>query len=761
MKKGLLICVFLLVSILSFATQDERDIINQIDSINSLALEHYRDNNLIRSINAFNRALELSTSIEDSYGIAVANFTLGKIYSLMKEGEDAQRCFGKMLDASLEVSDNFLIANAYMNLGQVSKLKDQKANVIPYLNNALEFALKKDVRDLNNKDRKQEILFNVQMNLASAYLDSELPQEAIIYLLRAEENLDNSTFNSYNEAFFSYVYGRYFAQKKSYYKANDKFEEALAYIEDNEHTSELDYKELLSNILKSYSNSQSEIGNTSEAYSLLLKYTSSLDGLISAERLKQENIAKSKLLIAEYKREAQLANKEMLLQEQINKEMKNINLIITAAIVFLIISLITLYRNYLSKRKLSNILESRNLQLEIARDAAEKSLRLKSNFISNVTHELRTPLYGVVGITSLLLKNNDLSEQDNKFLRSLKFSGDYLLNLINDILQVGKMESQEVELQEASTEVSSLLGNIIDSFEYRLQENNNEISLHIDDKAPEYIKCDNVRLSQVLINLVGNSIKFTKNGKIEVKALVEIITDEDVALRFVVKDNGPGIPKEKHGKIFENFSQLNDTNVNYQGTGLGLSIAKNLVELFGSQIELESDTGKGAEFSFAVTFKIDKKAKLAKTEMAADKGKTVPIHDRFKILVAEDNKINQIVTQNVLEKGNFECVIVENGLEALNAARENHYDLILMDLNMPVMNGMDATKEIRKFNPSIPILALTAADIEEVKTDFASIGFCDVITKPFDNFEFYQKITACIQKYKLEVSYNSKLVKVS
>ncbi|RZV61285.1 MAG: response regulator [Flavobacteriaceae bacterium] len=760
MKKNLLIYVFIMVCCSSFATQDERDIIKQIDSINSLALDHYMNNDLMLSINAFNQALDLSTSIEDSYGIAVANFTLGRIYSFMKEGEDAERCFKKMLEASKEISDNYLIANAYMSLGQVYSLRDDSIDVIPYFRNALEYAKKKDVRDLDNTDKKQNVLFNIQMNLAGSFLDLGNPNEALIHLLRAEENLDNATFSSYNEGYFSFIYGRYFAQKKSYYKANDQYEEALAYIESDTVSDDLASQELLSSIYKFYSKSQSALNNTSEAYAILLKYNKSLEGLMNAERMKQENIAKSKLLIAEYKREAELANKEIVLQEEVTRKMQKFNLITTLAIILLVVSLITIYRNYLSKQKLSHILESRNLQLERARDAAEKSSELKSKFISNVTHELRTPLYGVVGISSLLLKSNDLSEKDNKFLRSLKFSGDYLLNLINDILQVGKMETHDVGLQENTVELPALLENIVDSFEYRLQENNNEITLNIDDNAPSHIKCDNVRLSQVLINLVGNSIKFTKNGKIEVEAHVENTQDDDVKLKFVVKDNGPGIPKDQHKKIFENFSQLNEANVDYQGTGLGLSIAQKLVELFGSKIELESEPGKGAEFSFTVDFKIDKEAAKVMGN-TIEKGKTVSIHDPYKILVAEDNKINQIVTQNVLEKGNFECEIVENGLEALNRVKENHYDLVLMDLNMPVMGGVDATKEIRKFNPNIPILALTAADIEEVKNDFTSIGFCDVITKPFDNFEFYQKITTCIQNYKLQVSYDAKLVKVS
>ncbi|MBT8272209.1 MAG: response regulator, partial [Bacteroidia bacterium] len=726
MKTKLLTCFFFIVMSTSFA-QDERDVISQIDSINTLALNYYNDNDIMQSINTFNHAIKLSDSIDDSYGRAVASFTLGKIYTYMKEYDDAERSYLKMLGSSQEIDDNFLIASAYLSLGEVYSQERNIEDVVPYFKKALEYAQKKDVIDINNRDKQQNVMFNIRMSLSKAYIDLNQPNEALIYLLRAEDNLDNSSFSNYNEALLSYMYGLYFVKKESYFKANTKFTEAEGFLADEDETLDLKRNILISDIYKSHSMSLAHLGNNDEAYAVLLKHNSSRETILNEEQVKQENIAKSKLFIEEYKRMAQLANKENLLQAEVTRKMQKINLVITFAIFLLLISLITLYKNYISKRKLSIILEARNAQLEIARDEAEKSSELKTTFISNVTHELRTPLYGVVGLTSLLLKSNDLSERDNKFLKSLKFSGDYLLNLINDILQVGKIESENVDLQIASVNIRTLIENIIDSFEYRIQENNNQIQISIDDNLPELIKCDNVRLSQVLINLIGNSIKFTTNGKIEIGVEVLNFVKEGVQLRFSVKDNGPGIPKDKHERIFDNFSQLTENNVDYNGTGLGLSIARKLVELFDSTIELESEVGVGSDFSFEVTFDVEKDVEVISNARKPN-GKTVPLHEKHMILVAEDNKINQIVTQNVLHKGNFECELVENGLEALNAVKDNNsYDLILMDLNMPVMNGVDATKEIRKLNPHIPIIALTAADIEEVKNDFEGIGFNDVI----------------------------------
>jgi CheY-like chemotaxis protein len=200
-------------------------------------------------------------------------------------------------------------------------------------------------------------------------------------------------------------------------------------------------------------------------------------------------------------------------------------------------------------------------------------------------------------------------------------------------------------------------------------------------------------------------------------------------------------------------------NINYQGTGLGLSIVKKIVGLFNSKIELSSELGKGSKFSFNVTFKIDKE-KLVNTDQKKT-GKIVPLNQGYKILVAEDNKINQIVTKNLLKKANFICDVVENGLECVNAFKNNEYDLILMDINMPVMNGNQATQEIRKQNPNIPIIALTAADIDEVRKNFGSIGYNGIITKPFDNCEFFQIINTHIQNSKVKFNPINKLVKVS
>ena len=327
----------------------------------------------------------------------------------------------------------------------------------------------------------------------------------------------------------------------------------------------------------------------------------------------------------------------------------------------------------------------------------------------------------------------------------MKFSGDYLLNLINDILQLSKIESNKLKLEETDFSIDALFTNIVNSFEYQLEQTNIEIHVDIDPSIPKVLKGDMVRLSQVLINLIGNSIKFTPNGDIWFRAINDVQENGikgQWMVRFEVEDNGIGIPKEKQKEIFENFSQVDRDHIDFQGTGLGLSIVKKLVNLFGGDIQLFSERGKGAKFSFTIPFKLGQSLELPKEPKTIEQAAKI----NNKILIVEDNKINQIVTQNILNKENFVTSIVDNGVDAITAVKENDFDLVLMDLNMPRMNGFDATIKIREFNKEIPIIALTAVAIDEIKMKVFESGLNDIINKPYDNQEFFQVILKNIHK---------------
>jgi signal transduction histidine kinase/ActR/RegA family two-component response regulator len=729
---------------LSFGKED-REIIKQIDRLNTTALKFYNNDEIVKSFKEFISAKELSDSIHDHYGSATASYNLGNIYFLMENYESAIEYYNQTINVLKPIDDSYLVSSAYLNLGKIYRAKKINLKSIQYFKKALQSSKVSKYINTQEKEQIQNVYVEARINLGELYINRNNFDEALLNLLKLDEYLKTNKIDSNLMGYYKYIYGIYYMHNELYNSANIKLREAIVLLKEGNQEIDL---ELLSNIYMQLSISLAKSGKSTEAYITLLEHNNFKDQLINEEKSKQDLIVKSKFLIEDYKNEAEIANTARIQQEEIANKFKRINTIIFITLILLVGSLIVIYRSYSQKMKLSKTLKIKNSELEIAKNEALKSSELKSKFISNVSHELRTPLYGVVGITSLLLENNDLNPKDKKHLKSLKYSGDYLLNLINDILQVGKIEANKVELKSVSVNLQDMLADIVSSFDYRLEETNNKIEISIDNYVPEYINCDKVRLSQILINLIGNSVKFTSNGLIQLRVKLIALDNKNVSLNFEIEDNGIGISKDKFDKIFENFCQLEDSNLNYQGTGLGLSITKNLIELFESEIKLESEIGVGTKISFEINFELDQNKAKVISDFDAKAEKIKKPEANYRILVAEDNKINQVVTKNLLKKHGYTCTIVNNGQEALKEVKNNKYDLILMDINMPVMNGNEATAAIRQFNNAIPIVALTAADIEDVEQNCKGIGYSDIIIKPFDNYEFFQVINENIQKAK-------------
>ena len=740
MRINLFIC-FLFFSILSFGKED-REIIKQIDHINSSALQFYNDDEIVKSFKEFISAKELSDSIQDHYGSATANYNLGNIYFLMENYESAIQYYNSTINVLKPIDDSYLISSSYLNIAKIYREQNIDTKSIQYFEKALKSSVVSKYINELEKEQIQKVFVEARINLCEIYIEKKNFDEALLNLLKLEDYLKTNEISSNLKGYYKYIYGVYSAHNELYNSANIKFREAIVLLKEGDQEIDL---ELLSNVYMQLSISLAKAGKSTEAYITLLEHNSFKDKLLNEEKSRQDLIIKSKFLIEDYKNEAQIANAARIQQVEIANKFKRINTVIFITLFLLIGSIIIIYRSYSQKMKLSKTLKVKNSELELAKDEALKSSELKSKFISNVSHELRTPLYGVVGITSLLLENNSLNTKDKKHLKSLKYSGDYLLNLINDILQVGKMEANKVELKNVSVNLKDMLADIVNSFDYRLEETNNQIEISIDNYVPEYIKCDKVRLSQILINLIGNSVKFTTNGVINLRVKLVSLDNKNVGLNFEIEDNGIGISKDKFEMIFDNFCQLEDSNLNYQGTGLGLSITKNLIELFESEIKLESELGVGTKINFEINFELDQNKTKVISDFDSKAEKIEKPEANYNILVAEDNKINQVVTKNLLKKHGYLCTIVENGKEALKEVKNNKYDLILMDINMPVMNGNEATALIRQFNNSIPIVALTAADIEDVEQNCKGIGYSDIIIKPFDNYEFFQVINENIQ----------------
>ena len=415
-----------------------------------------------------------------------------------------------------------------------------------------------------------------------------------------------------------------------------------------------------------------------------------------------------------------------------------ITAILTSAFLTIISLLaVSLYRNNQIKLKTNDLLQTKNNELQAARDAAVLAMEAKTNFLSTVSHELRTPLYAVTGLTHLLLEENP-SEEQKEHLKSLKFSGDYLLNFINDILQINKIDADKLETMSVDTNLKKILSEVISSLQQSAKENNTKIILDYDPDIPYYLMSDPLKISQIFINLIGNAIKFTKNGEVKVVAKLVKKVEDDITIYFEVKDTGIGISEDRQQSIFDSFEQGSiQINREYGGTGLGLTIVKSLLGLFGSKIQLQSEFGKGSTFFFELNLK-------SKDGVIDDIPFEITQRDYeiggLHLLLVEDNKINQVITKKMLLKKEITCDIASNGTEAVALAEKNTYDAILMDIHMPGISGVEATIQIRKFDVVTPIIALTAISLDDSLESFYAAGCNDVVTKPFRPDIFYQKI---------------------
>ena len=380
------------------------------------------------------------------------------------------------------------------------------------------------------------------------------------------------------------------------------------------------------------------------------------------------------------------------------------------------------------------------IKAERATARAEHAVVAKQQFLSNMSHEIRTPMNAIIGFTKVLLKS-ELSDKQTEYLQAIQSSGDTLIVLINDILDLAKVDAGKMTFSNSPFKMKELLSSVLRLFEPKIQENNLELLAEYDTRIPDIILGDSVRLHQILINLLSNAIKFTSIGTITVNVSLKSENKQKLSLEFKITDTGIGIPASKIETIFENFEQAHTVSSSlYGGTGLGLAIVKQLVEKQGGTITVDSTVDQGSTFSCLLSFeknKLDRddSTQLSELQQCADET------PRLKVLVVEDVKLNQLLVRTILEDYNFDWDIADNGKIAIEKLETNSYDIILMDLQMPVMNGFEATAHIRNtMNLQIPIIALTAdvttVDVEKCKY----IGMNDYVSKPLDEKLLYDKI---------------------
>ncbi len=402
-------------------------------------------------------------------------------------------------------------------------------------------------------------------------------------------------------------------------------------------------------------------------------------------------------------------------------------------------------KQYINRKYLLSEIEKRDVireELQNARAEAEKAAMSKQQFLSNMSHEIRTSLNAVVNCYQLLRDEHPRSDQLES-LDILKISTESLLQLVNSIVEYSKIDAGKIEFDHIGFDIRKLMSGIFQCSEPDTSKKKIGLELQIDKRIPPIIKGDPVRLKQILMNLLSNAIKFTERGKVMLDAVMLIARDQEIEISFRVSDTGIGIAKEGQKHIFERYSQANPSvYVKYGGTGLGLAIARMLIELQGGHLELISKLHKGSTFSFSLTFPLNQEEQLPVKEPGISVN---PVMDGLRILIVEDNFENQRVVSKILSRWNIIIDIAENGKVAVDKIRKNTYDLVLMDLHMPDMNGYDATKNIRgmkgQYFKHLPIIAMTATAFMEDHSKIISSGMNGFIIKPFTPQELYKKIT--------------------
>ena len=388
------------------------------------------------------------------------------------------------------------------------------------------------------------------------------------------------------------------------------------------------------------------------------------------------------------------------------------------------------------------MLSGQNKQLFEAKKQIENVSKIRSNFFSLISHELRTPLYAIIGMTNLLLLEKP-EEYQERYLKSLKFSGEHLLAIINNILQMNKIEASKMNTVEEMVDLKKTIQNVITSVSFLVKENKNKIDIQFDEEIPNQLLGDSLKISQILFNILDNAARYNYNVNILLSISKVRETNETITLKFLIKDDGLGIPQHKKHIVFENLEKgvvLTENN-EYLDLGLGLTTVNNLLKVLKSKLQLKSVLNEGSEFYF----ELELRKTAEDTSESSVFGQDSYNFNDLNILIVDDNAVNGLLTQKILERKQIKTKVVHSGFSALDIIDRQEFDLVLMDMFMPKLNGIETIKKIRENNNNIPIILLTAMEISEAYAKVVDTEISGVISKPFEPEILYDKIDDVIR----------------
>ena len=724
--------IYILVMLISITVSSQKTIdddpellLNSINYRISQAQTELENFNYYKAQQNLDEALTLAEQSESKKSIGIIYAIKGKLQHIVEEEDKAIKSLTKAVEVQRLINDNEDLGKSYKIFGDV-------------------YSAKKDYYQALDSYTAAKSLFeqeNLEAELAEVLLSEGKTYLKLKNYNKSRDIIEQSLALARKQNFLRTESDALISHGIVYHKLNN-IDKALASATEGVNLAKQNQFVI---ILSQGYLVLSDIYNVSQDYKAsrdnLEKHLLLSDSLRSLRRANSSKEQETQYLL----NEANQKNSEIVQKLEKAEDDNNLSTLISILSVALItiLSLLTLslYKNNNIRLKTNNMLHKKNGELIIAKEKAELASRTKANFLSTVTHELRTPLYAVTGLSNMLLEENPKPDQI-QHLKSLKFSGDYLLTFINDILQINKIEANKVEIDPEPFNLKKKINNIILALTNTAQDNNIKIHFEYDKNLPENYIADQLKISQILINLIGNSIKFAKNGDIWIRVYKIETTGNMYTLRFEVEDNGIGISQEKQDNMFESFSQGSvQINRKYGGTGLGLSIVKGLIDILKGKIYVKSELEKGTTFYFEIPLEYTsvEEAKEVKTNYFDGNTEDINI-ENVKILVVEDNKINQMITKKILTKMQLKCDIVDNGEDAVDMIRANNYDIVLMDIHMPGISGIEATKIVRSFDKQQIIFALTAVTIEDKMHEFEEAGFTDIIPKPFKQEEFEKKL---------------------
>lgn len=698
----------------SIMAQESRCSIQQhIEKLIDSSNIYYNEGNYSKSLQTNISIIEKASRIKDTFFLQKGYRFLGYDYLFLNDTIRAKASFEKAQKFASNFKNKEALGKNYMDLANVYGASSRTMDkAITYHNKSIDiFARLNDTLNLG------AAYFNTIFNLHKVGRFSE----SLPYLIKIDSI--KKPLTSTLKAGILNKWGEYHYHFKGYKKA-DYYLSSL--IKDTLlHTSRVK----LARAYDLYGKSLYAQGLHKEAFDNQAIYQQLFEDNLDKLQNEESQKAAARFQVAEYKENIEKTELKNRLQAEIVKSQKNWNKLLIVFTTLSVLLVLVLYTTYRTKKEYVKNLTQKNHEYLAAKNESEELSKAKTAFFSTVSHELRTPLYGVIGLSTILMDSPKL-ESHQQDLKSLKFSADYLLALINDVLQINKLDSHNIEETLDNFNIEEFIKNIASSFQYMCQQNLNKMYINIDDNVPSVIKGDVTKLSQILMNLIGNACKFTENGDIHILLEASNVTDDQANIHFTIQDTGIGIPKEKQLSIFDEFAQVTSRNYTHQGTGLGLPIVKKLLALYNTEIHLSSEEGKGSTFYFSLNFQLPAYGEEILTKP------TIIIDDKsFKnkeILIVDDNRINQIVTTKILEKLGVICSIANNGQEAIDRTKEKSFDLILMDINMPIKDGLEATKEIRIYDENTPIIALTAVEVKEMRYKIYNAGLTDIIVKPYD-----------------------------